>query len=702
MLLLLTISSHSEELPLQYPETRRVDQIDTYHGVEVPDPYRWLEADPRNSPEVAAWIEAQNKLTRTYLDAIASRESIRRRLTKLWNYERYSVPSQTAGRYFFYKNNGLQNQAVFYVADTYDGPGRVLLDPNTWSPDGTVALGITRVSEDGRHLAYGRREAGSDWSTIHVLEIETGQALDDTLRWTRFGNIVWNAKGSGFYYARYPKPVPGQQFQSLAINQKIYFHRLHTPQEQDTLVYQRPDHPEWSFSLTRTDDDRYLVLSIYRSTDPQNQVWLRRADAPVDSPWTPLVDDFQNEFSFVGNDGEKLFFVTDLDAPTKRVVALDAHRPGRPGLVEIVPRSDATLEHVQLLAGKFVAVYLKDVVSQVRVFARDGSPLRDVELPGIGGVHGFGGRQTDVETFYAFTSYATPTSIYRYDLQTGESTKIRSPQIDFDPAQYEVRQAFYRSKDGTRVPILVTHRRDVQRDGQRPTLLYGYGGFSISLTPYFSVAYATWLQMGGVLAVPNLRGGGEYGEAWHLAGKKLNKQNVFDDFLAAAGWLVAENYTSPAKLAIMGGSNGGLLVGAAMTQRPELFGACLPAVGVMDMLRYHRFTAGHFWRDEYGTVDDPAEFRALLAYSPYHNIHPGQVYPATMVMTADTDDRVVPLHSFKFAAALQYAQAGPAPILLRVETRAGHGRGTPIAKQIDAVADRWAFLWKNLGMEEGP
>jgi len=698
--LLLATSSHGEELPLQYPETRRVEQIDTYHGVEVPDPYRWLETDPRNSPEVAAWIEAENKLTRGYLDAIASRESIHRRLTDLWNYERYSTPSQTAGRYFFYKNDGLQNQAVLYVAESYDSEGRILLDPNTWSKDGTVALGIAKVSEDGRYLAHGRREAGSDWSTIYVLEIETGQPLEETLRWTRFGNIVWNAEGSGFYYARYPEPEEGKEFQSLATNQKIYFHRLHTPQEQDLLVYERTDHPEWSFSLTRTDDNRYLMLSIHRSTDPQNQVLLRRVDAPIDGEWTPLIDDFQNEFSFVGNEGDKLFFMTDLDAPTKRVVAMNADQPSREGLAEIVPRGEATLENIQLLSGKFVAVYLKDVVSQVRVFALDGSPLRDVELPGVGWAHGFGGRQTDTETFYAFTSYATPTSIYRYDVVTGESTKIRSPQIDFDPAKYEVRQAFYQSKDGTRIPILVTHRRDIQRDGQRPTLLYGYGGFSISLSPYFSVAYAAWMQMGGVVAIPNLRGGGEYGEAWHLAGKKLKKQNVFDDFIAAAEWLTAEGYTSPKKLAIMGGSNGGLLVGAVMTQRPELFGACLPAVGVMDMLRYHQFTAGHFWRDEYGTVDDPEEFRALLAYSPYHNLRPDQNYPATMVMTADTDDRVVPLHSFKFAAALQHAQEGPVPVLLRVETRAGHGRGTPVTKQIDAAADRWAFLWKSLGMSE--
>ncbi len=700
VLLLSSTQGYSKEIKLRYPNTRRVDQIDTYHGVEVADPYRWLEEDARTSPEVADWIDAQNQVTQAYLKGIPQRETIRQRLTKLWNYERFSVPSKTAGRYFYRKNNGLQNQAVLYVADSYSEKGHVLLDPNTWSEDGTVALGSTVVSDDGKLLAYSRKEAGSDWSTLFVLDIDSGKQHAETLLWTRWGNIVWNAESTGFFYTRYPEPKTGQKFQSLAINPACYFHRLGQPQEKDALVYQCPDHPRWNFWLRRTDDNHTLVMSVRRSTDPQNQVFLRPVAAPLDGEWTPLIEDFENEFSFIGNDGTRLLFLTDLDAPTKRVVAIDAKKPAREHWAEVLPASDATLEDVSLLDGQLLASYLRDVVSQVRVFALDGSPLRELKLPGVGSTHGFGGRQTETETFYAFTSYTTPTSIFRYDVKTGKSTQVRAPQVDFNPADYEVRQTWFKSKGGTRVPILLAHRRDLKRDGKRPTLLYGYGGFSISLSPYFSVTYATWMEMGGVLAVPNLRGGGEYGEAWHEAGKNLNKQNVFDDFIAAAQWLIAEKYTSSEKLAIMGGSNGGLLVGAVMTQRPELFGACLPSVGVMDMLRYHQFTAGHFWRDEYGTSDHPEEFKNLLAYSPYHNLRQRRPYPATMVTTADTDDRVVPMHSFKFGAALQHAQSGPAPVLLRIEKRAGHGAGTPITKRIDLAADRWAFLWKALEMNE--
>ncbi|MCH2114959.1 MAG: prolyl oligopeptidase family serine peptidase [Pirellulales bacterium] len=691
-----------QEAKLKYPETRRVDQVDTFYGVDVADPYRWLEEDPRNSPEVASWIKAQNDVARKYLDAIPSRKEFAERLKELWNYPRYSVPQQTAGKYFFHKNDGLQDQSVLYVSDTCAAEGRILLDPNSWSEDGTISLGAAKVSDDGRYLAYGRKESGSDWSTIYVQQVDTGEALDDQLLWTRWGNIVWNAQSTGFFYTRYPEPKEGQQFQSSVTDPMIYFHRLETLQAEDVLVYCRPDHPTWSFWLEQTDDNRFLVLSIGRSTDPQNQVWYRPVAAPLDSAWVPLVEDFENEFEFVGNVGEQFYFRTDFKAPTKRVVAMDRGAPGREQLAEVIPASDATLESVALLAGdRLVASYLRDVVSQVRVIALDGSLISEVEMPGAGSAHGFGGRKDDTETFYMFTSYNMPTSIYRYDLTAGRSEQIRAPQIDFPAAKFEVRQAFYESADGTRIPILVTHRRGLELDGQNPTLLYGYGGFNISLTPRFSVEYAVWMEQGGVVAVANLRGGGEYGEPWHQAGKKTNKQNVFDDFIAAAEWLVAERYTSSQRLAIKGGSNGGLLVGAVMTQRPELFGACLPAVGVMDMLRYQIFTAGHFWRDEFGTVDDPEEFKAVYAYSPYHNLQEGKHYPATMVTTADTDDRVVPMHSFKFGAALQRAQAGSGPTLLRIEKRAGHGAGTPISKRIDAAADNWAFLWRNLGMESG-
>ena len=680
-----------------YPETRRVDQVDEYHGVKIADPYRWLEDDPRNSPEVADWIDAQNVVTRAYLDAIPELKNIRQRLTDLWNYERYSAPWQEAGKYFFLKNDGLQNQAVLYKADAYDAEGAVLIDPNKWSEDGTIALGQTKVSDDGRLLAYTRQEAGSDWSTIRVMEVDSGKELPDELKWSRHGNIVWNAAGDGFFYARYPEPPAEEKFQALSLNQMIYFHKLGDAQADDTLVYRDPENPKWSFWLTRSDDDQYLVLMIFRSTDPQNQVLVRRIDA-ADDKWTTLVDDFDNEFGFIGNVGSKLLFLTDLEATTKRVVAIDAGQPGAEQATEIVSAVEATLANASLIDGKLICQYLQDVAARIELFTAEGQPLGKVELPGIGSAEGFGGKQQDKETFFVFTSYTTPPSIYRLDMATTETTRIRAPQIKFDPDQYESRQAFCTSKDGTRVPIIVAHRRGLKLDGTNPTLLYAYGGFSISLTPFFSVEYAAWMDMGGVIAVANLRGGGEYGEAWHAAGKKTNKQNVFNDFIAAAQWLVAEKYTSHEKLAVMGGSNGGLLVGAVETQQPELFGACLPAVGVMDMLRYDQFTAGHFWRDEYGTAENAEEFKAIAAYSPYHNLKSGTHYPATLITTADTDDRVVPMHSFKFAAALQHAQGGDAPVLLRVETRAGHGAGTPITKRIDQAADKYAFLWKTLGM----
>ncbi len=684
---------------LKYPQTRRVKHVDTFHGVEVPDPYRWLEGDVRTDEEVAEWAQVQSDFARAYLDELPAREMFHERLTKLWNYEKFSVPSKKAGKYFFYKNDGLQNQYVLYVSDDYQGDGRVLIDPNAWTEDGTESLGMTKVSENGKYLAYCRKKSGSDWSTIYVKEIETGKDLADQLLWTRWANIVWNADSTGFYYTRYAKPAEGQQFQSSVTDPMIMFHKLGDDQEEDQLVYQIPEHPTWSFWLERSDDDQHLILSIAESTDPQNQVWWRSADAPVDGAWKPLIDDFDNEFAFVGNDGDRLFFLTDLNAPTKRIVAMTAAQPGRANLEEVIPANDATLSGVSILNGKFVADYMQDVVSRVRQFGLDGSPQGDVKLPGIGSAGGFGGEPTDTETFFSFTSYATPTSIYRYDLTSDQIEQIRTPEVDFNPADYEVRQAFYQSKDGTRVPVIVTHRKGLKLDGTNPTLLYGYGGFNISITPGFSVERAVWMEQGGVLAVANMRGGGEYGETWHQAGKTINKQNVFDDFIAAAEWLIDEGYCTSSTLAIQGGSNGGLLVGACMTQRPELFGACLPAVGVMDMLRYQHFTAGHFWRGEYGTVDDEAEFNALIKYSPYHNIKPGVKYPATMVTTADTDDRVVPMHSFKFGAALQNAQDGRQPILLRIETRAGHGAGTPTTKRIDAAADKWAFLWKNLGME---
>ena len=683
---------------MKYPDTRRLDHVDTYHGTEVPDPYRWLEQDVRESEEVAQWVEAQNKVTFGYLDTIPQRRAIQDRLTELWNYERYSAPHQKAGRYFFRKNDGLQNQAVLYVADQLRGDARVLLDPNTWSQDGTVALSSYAVSDNGQLMAYSVSEAGSDWKTIKLLEVDTGKLREDQIRWIRWGSVSWTKDNQGFFYGRYPAPEAGEKFQAVAQDMQVYYHRLGTTQAADKLVFESPDNPDWGYTTNVTHDGQYLVLSISKSTDDQNQVHYRRVDS--DGDFTPLIDDFDNQFWFIGSHGDIFYFLTDLDAPTKRLVAMSIDHPGRDRLTEIIPASEDTLEDVTLLADKqFVAGYLRDATTRVRAFDIQGRPIREVSLPGIGTASGFAGQQSDTETFYVFSSFTTPPSIYRYDVPSGESELFRRADTQFDAEAYTVDQFFFKSKDGTRIPMFVTHAKGLKKDGSNPTLLYGYGGFNISITPSFSTTFASWMELGGVVAVANLRGGGEYGEAWHKAGKLKKKQNVFDDFIAAAEYLIEQQYTQTNRLAIMGGSNGGLLVGAVVNQRPDLFGAALPAVGVMDMLRFHLFTAGRFWMDEYGSSDDAEQFKTLIRYSPYHNLRPGTNYPATMVTTADTDDRVVPMHSFKYAAALQRAQAGDAPTLIRIETRAGHGAGTPTAKQIEQVADKWAFLVRELGME---
>lgn len=679
-----------------YPETRRVDHVDDYHGQQVADPYRWLEADVRESEEVAEWVATQQAYTRAYLDALPERQKFIDRLTALWNYERFSAPEKAGDRYLFTKNDGLQDQEVLYIADASDAEGEVLLDPNKWSEDGTVALAGFVPSKDGKLLAYLKSEAGSDWREIHLLSL-TGDSESPTevLKWVKFTSIEWTKDGAGFYYNRYPEPEEGAAYQSVALNQKVYYHQVGTQQSEDRLVYEDPEHPDWTASVEFTDDYKHLVLTIEQGTDAKNKLFYRVAQDST-AKWTPLIEDFDNHFYLIGSEGDRLLLFTDYEAPNKRVVAMDLAKPGREALAEIVPATDAAIRGVGLVGGKLIVSRLEDVAARVQVFSTGGKLQRDVPLPGIGSVYGFDGEPDDEETFFIYTSYDTPATVYRYDVASGESTKIRQPKVDFDPDEFTVERRFYESKDGTRIPIFLTHRKDIEPDHSNPTLLYAYGGFNISITPGFSPSRVAWLEAGGVLAVANLRGGGEYGEEWHLAGKLHNKQNVFDDFIAAAEWLVATGYTSPERLAIQGGSNGGLLVGAVMVQRPELFGACLPAVGVMDMLRFHKFTAGQFWRDEYGSADNPEDFPVLRAYSPYHNIEPGAAYPATMVITADTDDRVVPSHSFKFAAELQRAQAGPAPILLRVETRAGHGSGTPTSKRIEEAADLWAFLMANL------
>src|SRR5947208_10168809 len=686
----------------QYPPARHSDVVEDYHGTRVPDPYRWLE-EP-DAPETRAWIEAENRVTESYLAQIPQRATLRQRLTQLWNYPKYGAPFHKAGRFFFFKNDGLQNQSVLYKQASLVADAEVLLDANVLSPDGTVALSTLALSEDGRLLAYGTSASGSDWEEFHVRDIATARDRSDHLRWIKFSGASWTHDGRGFFYSRYPEAAD-KALTSVNRFQKVYYHRLGSAQAQDVLVYERPDQPDWGFGAEVTDDGRYVVLNVWLGTDRRNRVHyldLRSATRPrVTGAVTRLLDDFDAGYGFIGNDGPVFYFLTDLDAPKKRVIAIDTRQPERARWREIIPQGEDVLEGVQIIHDVFVAHYMHDAHSRLRLFGLDGRFLQDVALPTLGAVASISGRRKDDAMFYAFTSFLYPTTIFRYDFTEGTSSVFKAPAIDFDPSRYETKQVFYTSKDGTRVPMFITHKQGIKLDGSNPTYLYGYGGFDISLTPSFSVILLAWLELGGVYAMPNLRGGGEYGEEWHQAGMHEKKQNVFDDFMAAAEYLIAQGYTTPAKLAVGGGSNGGLLVGAAITQRPELFGAALPAVGVMDMLRFHKFTIGWAWVTEFGSADSAAQFPYLYRYSPLHNLKAGTRYPATLITTADHDDRVVPGHSFKFAAALQAAQAGPAPVLIEIETKAGHGAGKPTSKVIEEQADRWAFLVRNLGMEVG-
>jgi len=674
--------------PLNYPLTRMVDQVDELHGVKVADPYRWLE--DLDSPETAAWVAAQNELTFSYLEKIPVREKIRQRLTHLWNFERYGIPFTEGGRYFYTRNDGLQNQSVVYVADSLDSPPRVLLDPNLLSADGTIALTETAVSRDGRLLVYGLSAAGSDWEEYRVRDVDTGADLPDLLRWIKFSNASWTHDNRGFFYSRYDEPQ-GDRLTAANYYQKLCYHRLGTDQSDDRLVYHRPDEKEWGFNGQVTDDGRYLVITVWKGSSDKNQIFYLDLLAP-NAAVTELITGFDAQYAFVDNDGPVFWFFTNLDAPRGRLIALDVRQPQRKQWKTVIPEAAETLQGVSTINYQFIAVYLQDAHTVVRVYDLEGRYLRDIRLPGIGTARGFGGKRTERETFYSFTSFAVPGTVYRYDASTGESVVYRQPKVNFNPEDYTTRQVFYRSRDGTHVPMFITHRKGLAPDGDNPAYLYGYGGFNASITPHFSISRLVWMEMGGVYAVPNLRGGGEYGKQWHDAGRLKNKQNVFDDFIAAAKWLVENRYTSSRRLAIAGASNGGLLVGACITQRPELFGAALPAVGVMDMLRFHKYTIGWAWVSDYGSPDDPEMFPILYAYSPLHNVRSGTCYPATLITTADHDDRVIPAHSFKFAAALQAAQSCDNPILIRIETRAGHGAGKPTTKLIAEAADQLAFL----------
>jgi prolyl oligopeptidase len=671
---------------LTYPQTRKTDQVDDYHGIQVPDPYRWLE--DLDGEETKAWVEAQNQVTFSYLEKIPVRNPIKQRLTQVWNYEKYSTPFKQGNRYFYFKNDGLQNQSVLYVLDSLEADPEVLIDPNTLSEDGTVALSNISISEDGNLMAYGLSTSGSDWQEWKVREIQTKTDLEDHLKWIKFSGASWTHDHKGFFYSRYDEPGENNKLEDTNYYQKLYYHRLGTPQSDDQLIYQRSDQKEWGFRGYVAEDGKYLIISVWRGTDPRNLIFYKDLTQP-NSEVVELIKEFEAEYGFIDYEGDQFWFQTDLEAPKSRVIAIDIKTGNQ---TEIIPETEETLQGVGLLNNQFITSYLKDAYTQIKIFNLDGSFVKEVELPGIGSAGGFNGKRYDTETFYSYTSFTTPNNIYRYNMVTGESTLYRQAEVDFNPEDYEVEQVFYSSKDGTQIPMFITHKKGLKLDSNNPTILYGYGGFGVSLTPSFSISRIVWLEMGGVYAIPNLRGGGEYGEDWHQAGTKFNKQNVFNDFITAAEWLIENQYTSSCKLAISGGSNGGLLVGACMTQRPDLFGAALPAVGVMDMLRFHKFTIGWAWCSDYGSPDDSEEFKVLYAYSPLHNLKSETQYPATLISTADHDDRVVPAHSFKFAAALQEAHSGDNPVLIRVETKAGHGAGKPTQKIIEELADGFAFL----------
>lgn len=679
---------------LQYPVAKKVDQIDDYHGTKVADPYRWLE--DTESAETKAWIEAQNKVTFDYLATIPQREQIKKRLTELWNYEKYSAPFKAGKNYFYYKNDGLQNQSVLYIADSISDPGRVFLDPNKLSADGTAALAGTSFTDDGKLMAYGVAIAGSDRSEWRVKNVETGEDLADVLPPNRQGGISWLKDNSGFFYSSFKPTEKGKELKETTFFQKFYFHKLGTPVSEDVVVYERPDNKEYFMGGGVTEDGKWLIISVGKGTGRENMVYYKDL-TKKDSAIMPLIDKLTDDYSFIGNDGATFYFRTDNNAPRAKVVKINVGDKEMKW-EDVIAEAPETLQGVDFLNNQLVLNYLKDAYTQIKIHDLSGKFVRDVKLPGIGSAGGFGGKRFDTETFYSYSSYNAPPTIYRYDMKTGKSEIFRQAKVAFNPSDYEVKQVKFASKDGTMVPMFIVHKKGIKLDGTNPTLLYGYGGFNISQTPGFSVGRLVWLEMGGVYVVANIRGGAEYGEAWHEAGTKLKKQNTFDDFIGAGEWLIANRYTSPSKLAIQGGSNGGLLVGAVLNQRPDLFGAALPAVGVMDMLRFPKFTIGWAWTSDYGSPDNKDEFAAIYKYSPLHNIKPGTKFPAVMVTTADHDDRVFPAHSFKYAAALQAAQAGDAPVLIRIETKAGHGAGKPTSKQIEEAADIYGFLMKSLGM----
>ncbi|MCA3003147.1 MAG: prolyl oligopeptidase family serine peptidase [Burkholderiales bacterium] len=695
MVLVTAANAQSSAQALKYPETRKSDHTDTYHGTVVTDPYRWLEDD--NSAETKAWVKAQNAVTDKFLEAMPQRMPVRKIYTELYNFERYGLPSKEGGRYFWSRNDGLQQQSVIYMAKSLADKPVVAIDPNQFAKDGTVALTGMKVSRNGRYAAYGKAVAGSDWQVWQVRDLDTGKDLADKTEWVKFSSAEWTPDGKGYFYSRYDAPKEGAALSGVNYFQKLYYHRIGTPQSADQLVYENPVEKEWGFGASVTDDGKHVIINVWKGSGRKNGLLvmpLKNGAVPAApaSVLKTITLDFDGEFTPIGANGNTLWVKTDLNAPRGRVVAIDLTKRERANWKTVVAETKDTLTSADVVGGKILAQYLQDAATAVIVHGLDGKKLSSVSLPGVGSASGFGGKFNDKETFYSYTSLINPTEIYRYDVSTGKSTLFKRPQTAFDTTQYETKREFVTSKDGTRFPIFIAHRKGLKLDGSNPTLLYGYGGFNVSETPSYRVTASTWMKMGGVYVSASIRGGGEYGAAWHDAGTKGKKQNVFDDFIAAGEWLVANKYTNSTRLAVNGGSNGGLLVGAVVNQRPDLFGAAIPQVGVMDMLRFHKFTIGWAWVSDYGTSDKPDDFKWLYAYSPLHNVASGKKYPPIMITTADHDDRVVPAHSFKYAAALQAADTGSAPKLIRIETSAGHGAGKPTSKIIEERADILAFI----------
>ncbi len=676
------------KIPVSYPETRTSDQVDDYHGTAVPDPYRWLEID--TAAEVESWVTTQNEVTFGYLEQIDFRDEIKERLTNLLNYPRLSSPFRAGDYYFFLKNDGLQNQSVIYFQNGLDGEPEVFIDPNTWSEEGTTAINLMGFSQDDRYVAFSIAQAGSDWRQIRVMEVATKTELSDRLDWVKFSTATWHE--DGFFYSRYPEPAKGQEYSADNLYHSIFYHKLGTDQSEDQLVYRDEENPEINHYGGVSEDGRYLIMYAAPGTDGYATYY---KDLEEDGDFVQLFDGYSNKNSVIHNIGTRMLVLTDIEAPKYRLIEVDVNNPAPENWKTIIPESDDLLQGASTGGGYLYANYLEKATDRYYRYNYDGSDKQEIALPGTGTASGLGGEEDDEILFYNFTSFIYPPTIFKYNVVTGQSEPFYKTELQFDPDEYEEKQVFYPSKDGTLVSMFIVHKKGLEMDGSNPTYLYGYGGFNISLTPGFKATLLVLLENDGVYAVPNLRGGGEYGEEWHQGGMLHNKQNVFDDFIAAAEYLIEEGYTSSEKLAISGGSNGGLLVGACMTQRPDLFAVAFPAVGVMDMLRYHEFTIGSAWIPEYGSSADPEHFQNLLGYSPLHNLEEGVSYPATMVTTADHDDRVVPAHSFKFAAQLQASHQGENPVLIRIETDAGHGAGKPIGKIIDEQADRWSFFFYN-------